>query len=67
MNKNILSNVFLFALVLSDVYYNGKKTISQKAEWAKQNIGGIMIWTISFDATGDDDSLLKAIGDIIRR
>ena len=53
---------------IDNIYYNGKKTITMKAEWAKENIGGIMIWNISHghDTREDDDSLLEAIGKVMR-
>ncbi|MBN2486782.1 MAG: RICIN domain-containing protein [Bacteroidales bacterium] len=44
-------------------YYNGKNTIRQKSELAK-NYGGIMIWQIAGDATGDN-SLLNVVYDVI--
>lgn len=49
------------------LYYNGKETIKKKTQWAKDNnLGGVMIWQIKGDAVKEDDSLLKAIGEIMR-
>lgn len=45
------------------VYYNGIPTMKQKAEYAANNAGGIMIWEISQDATSQSLSLLTAIYD----
>lgn len=47
------------------IYYNGIPTIRAKAEFAKENAGGIMIWELTQDAKGDN-SLLKAIGDVFK-
>jgi GH18 family chitinase len=44
------------------VYYNGIPTIQQKTKYAMGNGGGVMIWELSKDASGDL-SLLKAIHD----
>jgi len=52
---------------IDQLYYNGKATIVRKTDWAKANgVGGIMIWNLEQDATADSNSLLKAIGDILR-
>ena len=45
------------------VYYNGIPTMKQKAQYAAQNAGGIMIWEISQDTTNASLSLLNAIYD----
>lgn len=45
---------------LDSIHYNGIKTISQKASFAKQHAAGIMIWQISQDTIGKL-SLLRAI------
>ncbi|MDR1981581.1 MAG: hypothetical protein LBQ39_08195 [Tannerellaceae bacterium] len=51
---------------IDKLYYNGKATIERKCLWAKENkIGGVMIWQIGQDAKRDEDSLLKAIGNIM--
>lgn len=43
------------------VYYNGITTMSNKAKYAAENAGGIMIWEISQDTTNSSLSLLNAI------
>ena len=43
------------------VYYNGINTMSQKAKFAAENAGGIMIWEISQDTTNSNLSLMNAI------
>jgi GH18 family chitinase len=48
----------------STIYYNGIPTIKQKATFANQNAGGIMIWELSQDAVGSK-SLLNAISEVI--
>lgn len=45
------------------VYYNGKDTIRQKAEYSKA-YGGTMIWEVAQD-TFDNDSLLKVIKEVM--
>jgi len=50
--------------VYDTIYYNGIKTIQQKTKLAEKWGGGIMIWEISMDTTGQY-SLLKAIHDAI--
>ena len=47
------------------VYYNGIPTMKQKAIYAANNAGGIMIWEISNDAQSQSFSLLTAIHDTI--
>jgi GH18 family chitinase len=47
------------------VYYNGIKTIQDKTRLAMQQAGGIMIWEISQDATGNA-SLLTAINNVVK-
>lgn len=47
------------------VYYNGIKTIKDKTEYAKKNLGGIMIWEITQDTSDRSKSLLSAISDVI--
>jgi len=44
-------------------YYNGIPTIKAKTRLAMQQLGGVMIWELSQDATGDL-SLLKTIRDV---
>ena len=53
---------------LEHLYYNGKRTIQRKTQWAKDNkIAGVMIWQIAGDAKTDEDSLLEAIGKIMKQ
>lgn len=44
-------------------HYNGIPTMRKKTRYAKENLGGIMIWEIAEDAYNPDKSLLKAIAD----
>lgn len=44
-------------------HYNGIPTIRKKTRYAKENLGGIMIWEISEDTTDEKNSLLCAIYD----
>jgi len=46
-------------------YYNGIPTIVKKVELARPTLGGVMIWEIPSDATGDL-SLLKAIDQTLK-
>ncbi len=46
-------------------YYNGIPTIVQKTRLAKRQLGGVMIWEISYDSIGDL-SLLRAIHQTIK-
>lgn len=46
-----------------DVYYNGMETIKKKTRYAKENLGGIMIWELTQDTTEREKSLLQAIGN----
>jgi chitinase len=46
--------------------YNGINTIEEKTTYAAQHIGGVMVWELSEDATGQY-SLLKAIGTKINQ
>ena len=45
-----------------EVYYNGVDTITEKTRYAKENLGGIMIWELTQDTSDPDRSLLQAIG-----
>lgn len=47
-----------------EVYYNGVDTIEKKARYAKENLGGIMIWELTQDASDPDKSLLQVIGNV---
>ncbi len=46
-------------------FYNGIPTIVRKTELAKQKLGGVMIWEIASDASGDL-SLLRALDQTIK-
>lgn len=50
-----------------NVYYNGVDTIKKKTRYAKENLGGIMIWELTQDAADSDKSLLQAIGSTARQ
>jgi len=52
------SNAYTDSLDLT--YYNGIPTIVRKTELAKNELGGVMIWEISYDAN-NELSLLRAI------
>ena len=45
---------------VGEIYYNGIPTIQRKTQYAIDNLGGVMIWEISQDASGDA-SLLDAM------
>lgn len=47
-------------------WYNGVDTITAKAEYAKDNLGGIMIWELTQDTCDEKRSLLKAIGRAVQ-
>lgn len=47
-------------------YYNGTKTVKEKAMLAKQRGNGIMFWEFYFDTNGSN-SLLKAANDTLGR
>ncbi|WMJ22728.1 glycosyl hydrolase family 18 protein [Paludicola sp. MB14-C6] len=46
-------------------HYNGVATMKKKATWAKENVGGIMIWELSADTKDKTKSLQTAIGDVM--
>ena len=46
-------------------YYNGIPTIVKKTQLARQKLGGVMIWEIASDTTGDL-SLLRALDQTIK-
>lgn len=46
-----------------EVYYNGLDTIMEKTRYAKENLGGIMIWELTQDTSEKNKSLLQAVGD----
>lgn len=43
-------------------YYNGVETVKKKTRYAKENLGGVMAWALTFDTTNKSKSLLQAIG-----
>ncbi len=45
-----------------DVYYNGVETIGKKTRYARENLGGIMIWELTQDTDDKRKSLLQTIG-----
>lgn len=45
-------------------YYNGIPTIQKKTAYAKENLGGVMIWELTQDSLDKKKSLLTAIGGI---
>lgn len=49
-----------------EVYYNGIETIQKKTKFAKQSLGGIMIWEIAQDTNQNQKSLLGAIKEEIK-
>lgn len=46
----------------TEVHYNGQETIAKKTQYAKDNLGGIMIWEITQDTSNHEKSLLTTIG-----
>lgn len=50
-----------------DVYYNGMETIKKKTRYAKENLGGIMIWELTQDTSDQEKSLLQAIGSVAKQ
>jgi chitinase len=49
----------------NSIWHNGIPTIRAKAQYAKeQGLGGIMIWSLDYDVTGDR-SLLSAIAEVL--
>lgn len=47
------------------VHYNGIETLQNKTKWAREQIGGIMIWELSQDSAAPDQSLQQAIGRVV--
>jgi chitinase len=47
-------------------HYNGIPMIVRKTNLAKKNLGGVMIWEISYDTLNSDLSLLRAIDQTIQ-
>lgn len=50
-----------------DVYYNGVETIKKKTRYAKESLGGIMIWELTQDTPDSEKSLLQAIGSAAKQ
>lgn len=49
-----------------DVYYNGLSTMKKKASYAKEHLGGIMIWELTQDSELEKYSLLKEIVNALK-
>lgn len=49
-----------------EAFYNGVSTMEKKAAYARDNLGGIMIWELTQDTGDSSKSLLSAIGRGIR-
>ena len=49
----------------TQVWYNGRNTIARKAAYARENLGGVMIWEITQDAADREASLLSVIGETL--
>ena len=47
------------------IWYNGLDTISEKTVFARDNLGGVMVWEITQDTTDKRKSLLSAIGAVL--
>lgn len=45
-----------------EVYYNGMDTVAEKTRYARENLGGVMIWELTQDTGQTDKSLLQTIG-----
>ena len=45
-----------------EVYYNGVDTIAEKTRYAREELGGVMIWELTQDTGDSEKSLLQAIG-----
>lgn len=50
-----------------EVYYNGVNTIAEKTRYAREHLGGIMIWELTQDAAGREKSLLQVIGSACKQ
>lgn len=46
-----------------EVFYNGVDTIARKTAYARENLGGVMIWELTQDTSDRAKSLLRAIGE----
>jgi GH18 family chitinase len=52
-----------FTMNGTPIWYNGIPTIQQKTRYAKDTIGGVMIWEITQDTSDLENSLVTAIGE----
>lgn len=50
-----------------EAYYNGVSTIQKKTAYARQNLGGIMIWEITQDTNEKEKSLLTAVKNALKQ
>ncbi|MBS6953467.1 MAG: hypothetical protein KH230_09555 [Enterocloster asparagiformis] len=46
----------------TDVWYNGVAAVEQKARYAGEHLGGVMIWELTQDTSDREKSLLMAVG-----
>ncbi len=46
-------------------YYNGVHTIQRKTQYAKEHLGGMMVWEVTQDTADRSKSLLSAIGKML--
>lgn len=49
-----------------EVYYNGPDTIAEKTRYARETLGGVMIWELTQDTSDKGNSLLHAIGSVLK-
>ena len=49
-----------------EVYYNGPDTIAKKTRYAREALGGVMIWELTQDTSDKENSLLRAIGSVLK-
>lgn len=49
-----------------EVYYNGPDTIVKKTRYAREALGGVMIWELTQDTSDKESSLLRAIGSVLK-
>lgn len=50
-----------------DIYYNGISTMKKKAQYAKENLGGIMVWELTQDSNDEKTSLMSAISEVLEK
>lgn len=46
--------------------FDGVDTIREKTQYARENLGGVMIWELTQDTGDRSRSLLQAVGDVIK-